>query len=171
MSKYIYSIISSTLNHKVDCTRLTSEIRSSAITKSLDYVTTSGDELDIYFKDVLSTNEQTLLSSVLSLHTGETSTDTSFMADGRSRVYSSVRPWGNRISYNGYGDDISGALKIGNGSKLKIVHTSGGNSTETLYADFNTIANQTYIFQFLATFDGCFFDELTAVAVPRVTTT
>lgn len=70
-TKYTYSIQNDTPNHKVDTDRLIQEITTSTITIALDYINTNGDELDIWFKAELSTEEQTELTTIVNNHSGE----------------------------------------------------------------------------------------------------
>lgn len=51
--------------------RFTSEIRASSIVTALDYINMSGDVVDIWFKDVLSSGDQTTLETLCNDHTGE----------------------------------------------------------------------------------------------------
>ena len=69
--KYIYSIQNDTPNHKVDSNRLTNEIRASSIITALDYIGTDGDELDIWMKATLSTEDEATLDYVVAHHSGE----------------------------------------------------------------------------------------------------
>jgi len=69
-TKYTYSISTNTLNNKVDSGSLSNEISGSSIVIALDYINTSGDVLDIYFKDVLSAGDQSSLTSIIGSHTG-----------------------------------------------------------------------------------------------------
>lgn len=61
-----------------DTDRLTQEIRESAIVTALDYINTSGDDCDIWFKDALSSGDQTTLDSLVAAHTGEPLNDGEF---------------------------------------------------------------------------------------------
>lgn len=67
----LYSIQNAFPNHKENTDRLTLEIRASAITVALDYITTAGDDCTIYFKADLSTDNVTILDSVVAAHSGE----------------------------------------------------------------------------------------------------
>lgn len=69
--KYSYSIQGDTPNKKVATDRLTQEILKSAITVALDRINTSGDILDVFFKDVLSQDEHSDLTTIISNHSGE----------------------------------------------------------------------------------------------------
>lgn len=55
----------------VNVARLELEIRQSAITVALDHTILFGSNLDIYFKADLSGGEQTILSDLVTAHTGE----------------------------------------------------------------------------------------------------
>jgi hypothetical protein len=70
-TKYTYSIQNDTPNHKVAPDRLTQEIQQSAIVTALDHIDTNGDVLDIWFKDVLSSGDQTILTGIVNTHSGE----------------------------------------------------------------------------------------------------
>jgi hypothetical protein len=69
-TKYTYSIAGDTANGKVNSTKLTSEIQSSSIVIALDRIDTSGDILDIWFKDPLSGGDQTTLTALVNAHIG-----------------------------------------------------------------------------------------------------
>ena len=70
-TKYTYSIQNDFPNHKVDSDRLTQEIQQSAIITALDHIDTAGDVCDIWFKDVLSSGDQTVLDTIVANHSGE----------------------------------------------------------------------------------------------------
>lgn len=70
-TKYTYSIINNTLNGKVNTDTLTTEITTSIIIIALDHIDTNGDILDIWFKDILSLEDQAILNTIISSHTGE----------------------------------------------------------------------------------------------------
>lgn len=52
----------------VDTARLDQEIRTSSIITALDYISTVGTAVDIWFKDALSGPDQTTLSSLVTAH-------------------------------------------------------------------------------------------------------
>ncbi len=70
-TKYTKSISSDFPNQKVNAGRLATEIQASAIVTALDYISTSGDDCDIWFKAELSEGDQTTLTSVCAAHSGE----------------------------------------------------------------------------------------------------
>ena len=70
-TKYTYSISTDFPNHKVDPSRLQAEIRASAIVTAQDYISTSGDACDVYFKADLSVGDKTLLDGIVAAHSGE----------------------------------------------------------------------------------------------------
>jgi hypothetical protein len=71
MTKYTYSIQNDFPNHIVSSNRLSLEIRSGVITIALDYIGTSGDDCDIFFKADLPTEDKTVLDGLVSIHSGE----------------------------------------------------------------------------------------------------
>lgn len=70
-TKYTYSISSDFPNEAVATDRLTEEIQSSSIVTALDYIATSGDDCDIWFKDPLSAGDETTLDGIVAVHSGE----------------------------------------------------------------------------------------------------
>ncbi|MGW8289041.1 MAG: hypothetical protein ACWGNP_02100 [Candidatus Bathyarchaeia archaeon] len=74
-TKYTKSISSDFPNEAVDTARLTQEIQASSIVTALDYINTSGDDCDIWFKDALSAGDQTTLGTVVGAHSGEALAD------------------------------------------------------------------------------------------------
>jgi hypothetical protein len=52
----------------VNSDQLANEIRASAIVTALDYITTSGDNLDIFFKATLSSGDETILNQIVNDH-------------------------------------------------------------------------------------------------------
>lgn len=69
-TKYTYSIINDTMNAKLNSNDLNDEIQVSDITIALDYINASGDVLDIYFKDALTSEQQTTLIGIINVHEG-----------------------------------------------------------------------------------------------------
>lgn len=69
-TKYTYSIATDFLNQTVATDRLSKEITTSAITIALDYITTSGDNCDIWFKNSISIEEEGILDTIVGTHTG-----------------------------------------------------------------------------------------------------
>ena len=70
-TKYTYSISVDFPNQIVATDRLSIEIKDSAIVTALDYINTSGDDCDIWFKDALSGGDETILDGLVAAHTGE----------------------------------------------------------------------------------------------------
>lgn len=69
--KYTYSISTDFPNHKVATDRLLQEIRLSSIVTASDYINSSGDDCDIWFKDTLSSGDKTILDGLIAVHSGE----------------------------------------------------------------------------------------------------
>lgn len=70
-TKYTYSISTDFPNTKVASDSLVLEIQSSAIVTALDRIDTSGDVCDVWFKDVLSSGDQTILDGLVAAHAGD----------------------------------------------------------------------------------------------------
>lgn len=85
-AKYSYSIQDDFPNHLVATDRLMQEIQQSAITTALDYINTSGDDCDIWFKATLSENDQATLSSLVATHSGEPLTPSGTSLDNSDKI-------------------------------------------------------------------------------------
>jgi hypothetical protein len=70
-TKYTYSISQDFPNQKVAPSRLSVEIQESAIVIALDHIDTDGDSCNIWFKDDLSVGDESILSTIVSNHSGE----------------------------------------------------------------------------------------------------
>lgn len=85
--KYTYSIQNDFPNHKVETSRLSQEIGNSAIVTALDRIDTEGDVCDIWFKDALSTGDETLLDAVVAAHAGVASDPSAPKVDEEGVMY------------------------------------------------------------------------------------
>ena len=81
-TKYTYSIQNNFPNHKVSTDRLLCEIRCSTIITATDYINTSNDDCDIWFKDQLNNDDKSILDNLISIHTGDPSTNSQCEPDG-----------------------------------------------------------------------------------------
>lgn len=117
-TKYTYSIINDFPNQKVDSTRLSSEVIAGDITIALDYINTSSDACDVWFKASLPGGDITTMSGVVSSHSGEPPDviEPPVMADGRPIVRADTRPLGTQTYFTMTGDTVSG---IGDGTCIK----------------------------------------------------
>jgi hypothetical protein len=70
-TKYTYSISTDFPNGKVATDRLTDEIQGSAIVTALESIVTGGDDCDVWFKEALSTGDETILDGIVAAHSGE----------------------------------------------------------------------------------------------------
>lgn len=68
---YVYSIENDFPNHKVAPDRLEQQIESSSITTALAYISTSGDDCNIWFKASLSAEDEVTLDGIVATHSGE----------------------------------------------------------------------------------------------------
>lgn len=69
-SQFTYSIENDTLNSKIAPRKLHNSIASSDINIALEGVSTSGDDLNINFKDTITPNEKNILDNIVSQHDG-----------------------------------------------------------------------------------------------------
>jgi hypothetical protein len=69
--KYTFSIQDDFPNRKVASDRLSQEVCASAIVTALVRIDTSGDACDVWFKDVLSSENGGVLGGLIAVHSGE----------------------------------------------------------------------------------------------------
>ena len=114
-NKYTYSIGNNFPNQQVCSARLTLEIEDSSITIAMDYINTSVDDCDVWFKAALPSADETTLSGIVSSHSGEhiEVVDAPRMDDGRPIVRADTRPLGTQTYFTTTADDS--ATSIGNG--------------------------------------------------------
>jgi hypothetical protein len=118
--KYEYSLMNDFPNQIVNITTLTQEIANSNIECGLSYINILELTCELYFKCVLTSEEESLLDAVVAAHTGviTTETDAPRMADGRPIVRADTRPLGTQTYFTMCGDDIEGEV-LGNGKVMK----------------------------------------------------
>ena len=87
---------------------------------------------------------------------------------GKLRVQQSSRPLGLSRLWMGEGDDPSDINAIGGGQAIMLDHTATDPITETIYIDFNTIGNETWIHESNLMWQNANFDRISASVVPRV---
>lgn len=75
-TKYTYSIATDFPHAKVATSRLTQEIQTASLSIALDYINTSGDDCDIWFRDELTGGDQTILDGLVAAHSGAPLADT-----------------------------------------------------------------------------------------------
>ena len=94
-TKYTYSIADDTANGIVNSDSLSEEISNSNIVTALDYVESSEDVLDVWFKDSLSTGDETILDSLVDAHTGaSTEPDPIIVTPTAPKNEYGLRPYG-----------------------------------------------------------------------------
>lgn len=108
---------------------LTEEIRNSTIIIALDHITVDGDVCDIWFKDALSSGDQTTLSNVVAAHTGvRPIVDEKRMDDGKLIVLPDIFNLGTYMNVSGVADDVANGARF-SGSDLKITCSAQGEAT------------------------------------------
>lgn len=178
-ASYTFSIANDFPNAKVDPSSLAVEIGDSAITKALDHINTQADACYVWFKDVLTVEEQALLSSLVAAHQGdqieelaqvEVTNPVTLLATnirGKIEVHESSRIPFTRTYYTGCGDNPDVISDVGNGTQFISDHTIGQPMTQYLYLDFNIIENETWIHEGYMIWNQAKFDMITFEIVPR----
>ena len=173
--KYTYSISNDFPYSKVDISRLSNEITDSDVTIALDYINTSSDDCDVWFKATLPQSDVTTCSGIVASHSGEALPDDSVAVtlpdelrdrSGKIRFHQTSRKLGLRIMWTGVGDDSTDVTKVGGGTPLTIVSASG-TLTTTTYIDFNIVENETWMHEGYMTWDEAQLDTLSVNVVPR----
>jgi hypothetical protein len=131
--KYTYSISQDFLNGKVDSTKLTYEIGESNITIALDYINTSGDDCDIWFKIEISNDEKIILNGIVINHDGEqiSEIENPKSEDGKIFVAPNMFPLGVITNFCGVSDDVENGI-IGGGDMF-IVSSIQQGETEKIF--------------------------------------
>lgn len=178
MAKYTYSIQNDFPNGAVVTSKLSDEILDSNITIALDYIGTNGDDCDIYFKNDLSSAEQSTLSGVVSVHDGvfiAASIGVDLVDEwrdrsGKLRVHQTSRKLGLRIVWAGAGDDVSNINNVFHGEPIEFeFNTASGTENLSKYIDYNIIENETWLHEGYMTWKNCHFEKLTLQMVPIIT--
>lgn len=182
-TKYTFSITQDFPNGKVVADSLEVEINESDITTSLDYIETTGDTCDIWFKNALSPAEEGYLQTVVSNHQGEyldsydkvmVVNEVELAVTNRSHkleVHESSRVRGTTTYFTGAGDNINDITDVGNGSLFILGHRVGDSFEQNLYIDFNIVENETWIHEGYVIWNRAQFDTISFTIVPIVTST
>jgi hypothetical protein len=91
--------------------------------------------------------------------------------DGRPVIHDTPRKLGTFTYFTGSGDSQTDENQIGGAtdkSNMLIFYLSNGENTLTKYIKFNTINNETYLYEAIAQWEGCKNDTLTFELVPEV---
>jgi len=113
---YTYSVTNDFPNDKVNISSLTKEINSSNdIIHAIDHIDVREKICDIFFKDELSSAEQTVLDGIVAVHTGEVDINNPpTMDDGRPIIRADSRPLNTVTYFAGCGDSTG----IGDGTEI-----------------------------------------------------
>lgn len=87
--------------------------------------------------------------------------------DGRPSVYATPRPAGTYTHFTSYGDLNE---VIGQGNPVIHLHRPSQQLDKSLYLDFHTIDNKTFIHDAFVSYQTCQFDSLECHIVPKVQT-
>jgi len=144
-TKYTYSISQDFPNHKEDSARLTREIQQSSIATALDYINTSGDDCDIWFKDALSAGDKTTLDGIVATHSGEplpataspvTIAGARFDSDGKQVIVPTPAPSGSYTWYTSQGDVLD-PLARGEGQLARVTFAAAETGVKTVELVFS----------------------------------
>lgn len=125
-TKYTYSVSADFPGQEVNGKNLITEIHASDIVTALDHVDVTGDDVDIWFKDALSSGDEDLLDAVVAAHDSTQSTGKfSFSSDGALVI---------SPTYSSYEEDAAFQGFLVSGS---------GEDTDTIYD--HLITNQIYM--------------------------
>ena len=93
--------------------------------------------------------------------------------DDKLYTQETSRPIGTTIYFTSRGDATSGtstmSTDVGHGERLQIVHKPGDATEQSIYLDFNTMENTTYMHEGYVIWKGADFDTVTMSGVPAVT--
>lgn len=115
-TNYTFSISEDFPNHVVNIDTLGYEIRNSSITHALDYITSEGDDCNIWFKEILSVIDATsTLPTIVASHEGnKIIQDVPQTPDGVPIVRADSRPLNTEVYFTMCGDSTG----IGDGPMI-----------------------------------------------------
>jgi len=131
-TKYTYSVSSDTASAKVNLASLKTEIEASVIVVALDYINNSGDVLDIWFKDALSTSSPDDVANLLAVVNAHTGALPAFVVvprtteDSAEIIAVNNIPAGYTLYPTGEADDITNGT-YGGGN---VLHLKQGGTTQ-----------------------------------------
>lgn len=140
-TKYTFSISTDFPYHKVATDRLSQEITTAAIVTALDYINTSGDDCDVWFKSALSSGDEDILDALVTAHSGEPLAETPppTTSDGKPIVLPCLFPPGVFMYYAGCADDPVNGRGQGAGFHL-VKDVAGDESLEFVFNDWVYLA-------------------------------
>jgi len=145
-TEYNYTISTDFPNGKVAPDCLTEEIRASTIVTALDRidVAEATDTCSIWFKDALSTEDETTLNTIVGSHSGEPlappATDVKIDGaridrDGKQVIVPTPAPGGSFTWYTSKGDQLD-PLKRGEGTPVRITFAATETGTKFIELEF-----------------------------------
>jgi len=143
-TNYNFTISTAFPNAKVDSDKLATQLRSSAIITALDYVATADGVCSVWFKDALSSGDQTLLGAVVAAHDGVSgepdpipvvgysgANPAPIAADGKPFVLPNSFPGEVLLNFAGVSDKLSPAERFG-GDLFGLTQAGQGTQTFTI---------------------------------------
>jgi hypothetical protein len=136
-TRYTYSISTDFPNAREESTQLTREIQISAITIALDYINTGWDNCDIWFKDVLPSEDLVTLNNVVAAHAGNplVSLGSPVILHSPSGGAVSVEDDGRLVTVNFPADEGTYLWLTGAGDDLTNQVRGGGQRVALTFAD------------------------------------
>jgi len=89
-------------------------------------------------------------------------------SSGKAKVHGTARPENTVTYFTGRGDDITIPNNVGGGDRFAIKHNIGDPMSQSIYADFNIINNETWIKEGYIIWQHADIDHMTMAVVPRV---
>lgn len=162
------------LSTPVYSSTLKTEIINSSISIALERIDTEGNNTFIYFKNPLSTDEQTILASVVSSHDPydiPSENDVPTDLCNKAFIHSTSKPLGFYTYFTSTGDDPADPTDIGGGQFMEIKHAEGDALSQSMYIDLNVKENMTLLHEGYVAWSNADFDAVTLAIVPRITNT
>jgi hypothetical protein len=145
------AITAYTYSKQVNIITLREEIEASVIiTIALNNIEATSSSVSIYFKDILPAAQETELIAIKDAHIyTEPKSDPGVQYDmaGKMMVHQSIRPTGFTTYWTGAGDDPSDITDVGHGQEMNIVHKIGEPLSGETIIYFNTLGNETWIYE------------------------
>jgi len=89
--------------------------------------------------------------------------------DNKLWVQNSARPIGTYTCFTSEGDNTAWPTLVGGGVRIMNHHEVGDSTVNTVYVDFNTVENMTYMQEGVGMWSNAYYDTLNLEVVPTVT--
>ena len=137
---------------QVNVAQLQDELEASEIiVTAVKNIQATSTSVDIIFKATLATAEEDELNSLITAHVyiepAAEEIGIKFDSEGKILMHQTLRPTGFGTYFTGAGDDLTDVTNYGEGTCLTVHHHIGDPLSGEIEVGFNTIENETWIYE------------------------